>query len=173
MGLSRLWTKNILTFFEMNLTKDFMDFIELLNKHEVAYMVVGGYAVGFHGYPRYTGDLDVWIKRSEENVSKLMCVVKDFGGPHAEMNEGDLLREPSKENPSPGVGFGREPLRIEVLSAIEGVEFDDCIENVVEKAIGGVALKYIHYNDLKKNKLSTGRTKDRADIEELEKKRSA
>jgi len=100
-----------------------------------------------------------------------MQVVKAFGGPHAEMNEADLLREPSKENPSPGVGFGREPLRIEVLSAIDGVNFEDCIGNAEEIEIAEISLKYIHYSDLKKNKLSTGRAKDKADIEELEKKR--
>ena len=149
----------------MHLTKDFIDFIELLNQHEVAYMVVGGYAVGFHGYPRYTGDLDIWIKRSEENVIELLRVIKSFGGPHAELNQEDLLRKPTKENPSPGVGIGREPLRIEILSAIDGVVFDECTGNAEEKEIAGVLLKYIHYDDLKKNKLSTGRTKDKADIE--------
>lgn len=152
----------------MNLTRDFVDFIDLLNQYDVAYMIVGGYAVGFHGYPRYTGDLDIWIDRTEENVDRLMSVVKAFGGPHAEMNKEDLLKMPSAQNPSPGVSFGREPMRLEIVSAIDGVIFKECFKNIEQKKIAGVDFKYIHYNDLKTNKLSTGRLKDQADIEELE-----
>jgi hypothetical protein len=155
----------------MNLNKDFLDFIELLNKHKVAYMVVGGYAVGLHGHPRYTGDLDVWIEKSDKNVEHLLLVIKDFGGPLAEIDKNMLLQNATKTNPSPGISFGREPIRIEVITAIDGVTFGDCLTRAMTKEIVGIPLRYIHYDDLIKNKLSTGRTKDRADIEELEKKK--
>ncbi|CAN5294622.1 nucleotidyl transferase AbiEii/AbiGii toxin family protein [soil metagenome] len=154
----------------MNLNKDFLDFIELLNQHKTAYMVVGGYAVGLHGYPRYTGDLDIWIEKTEENVDRLLMVIKDFGGPLAEIDKKLLMKNATKQNPSPGISFGREPIRIEVITQIDGVLFSECTERAMTKEIAGVPLRYIHYNDLIKNKLSTGRSKDIVDIEELEKK---
>jgi len=155
----------------MNLNKDFLDFIELLNKHNVEYMVVGGYAVGLHGHPRYTGDLDVWIKKSEENIDKLFFTIKDFGGPLAHIEKAQLMKNATKQNPSPGISFGREPIRIEVITTIDGVDFEDCFSRVLTKEIAGVPLRYIHYDDLKKNKLSTGRMQVKVDIEVLENKR--
>jgi len=153
----------------MNVNKDFLDFIELLNKHNVEYMVVGGYAVGLHGYPRYTGDLDVWIKRSEENIDKLLQVIGDFGGPLADIDKNQLLKNATKQNPSPGISFGRTPIRIEVITAIDGVLFEECYPRILTKDIQGIPLRYIHYDDLKKNKLSTKRLQDKVDIEKLEK----
>ncbi|MEO6884035.1 MAG: hypothetical protein ABI199_08425 [Bacteroidia bacterium] len=142
----------------------------MLNHHNVAYMVVGGYAVGLHGHPRYTGDLDIWIQKTDENADRLLKVVSDFGGPLAQINKEQLLQNATKQNPSPGISFGREPVRIEVLTSIDGVEFSDCTKRALTKEIQGISLRYIHYEDLKKNKLSTGRTQDKADIEALEKK---
>ena len=69
----------------MNISKDFADFITLLNQHDVEYMIVGGYAVGLHGLPRYTGDLDVWVNKSDENVEKVKRVIFEFGGPYSEI----------------------------------------------------------------------------------------
>ena len=147
-------------------TPDFIDFIQLLNKHEVKYMVVGGYAVGLHGYPRYTGDLDIWIQISEENATKMLLVLKEFGVNIPDLKKEDFLRE----TPLSGVHFGREPLRIDILNKIDGVVFDECYPNKLTHVFEGTTIHYIHFNDLKKNKLSSGRTKDKADIEELEAK---
>lgn len=155
----------------MNLNKDFLDFIELLNKHKVEYMIVGGYAVGLHGHPRYTGDLDVWIKKGESNIDNLLLVIKDFGGPLLEIDKNKLLANATKANPSPGISFGRDPIRIEVITAIDGVTFEDCNPRALIKDIAGISLRYIHYEDLKKNKLTTNRLRDKADIEELEKRK--
>jgi hypothetical protein len=155
----------------MNINRDFADFIRLLNQHGAEYMVVGGYAVGLHGHPRFTGDLDVWINRTEENIDKVLAVVRDFGGPMAQIDRNKLLENATKTNPSPGISFGREPVRIEVLTAIDGVEFVDCYQRVQYRDVEGIMLKFIHYDDLLKNKRATGRTKDTADIEDLEKKR--
>lgn len=143
---------------------DFIDFIRLLNAHHVKYMVVGGYAVGLHGYPRYTGDLDIWIQISVENAQKMMDVMTEFGISIPHLQKDDFLRE----NPLSGVHFGREPLRIDILNSIDGVVFDDCYPNKQSIIFEGTPIYYIHFDDLKKNKLSSGRTKDKADIEELE-----
>lgn len=147
-------------------TPDFIDFISLLNKHEVEYMVVGGYAVGLHGYPRYTGDLDIWIRISDSNATKMLIVLKEFGVHIPNLTKADFLRE----NPLSGVHFGHEPLRIDILNTIDGVKFEECYPNRQTTIFEGTTIYYIHFNDLKKNKLSSGRTKDKADIEELEEK---
>ena len=147
-------------------TPDFFDFITLLNNHNVQYMVVGGYAVGLHGYPRYTGDLDIWIQVSDENANKMLVVLKEFGVNIPNLTKDDFLRE----NPLSGVHFGREPLRIDILNTIDGVKFEECYPNKLTTIFEGTIIHYIHFNDLKKNKLSSGRTKDKADIEELENK---
>ena len=145
-------------------TKDFTDFINLLNQYQVEYMVVGGYAVGYYGYPRYTGDLDIWIRISEGNAAKMLVVLNEFGVSIPGLKKEDFMRE----NPLSGVHFGREPLRIDILSTIDGVKFEDCYVNRQTTNFDGTSINYIHYNDLKKNKLSSGRTRDKADIEELE-----
>lgn len=148
------------------LTPDFLDFIRLLNKHDVHYMVVGGYAVGLHGYPRYTGDLDIWIQISEANATKMLIVIKEFGVTIPNLTKVDFLRE----KPLSGVHFGREPLRIDILNTIDGVAFEECYPNKQTTIIENTPVYYIHFNDLKKNKLHSGRSKDKADIEEIEEK---
>jgi len=147
-------------------TPDFIDFIRLLNEKNVQYMVVGGYAVGLHGYPRYTGDLDIWIQISDTNAEKMMVVLNEFGVHIPNISKQDFLRE----NPLAGVHFGREPLRIDILNSIDGVNFNECYPNKQTMIFEGIPIYYIHFDDLKKNKLSSGRTKDKADIEELEAK---
>ena len=124
----------------MNFTKDFIDFISLLNQKKVEYMVVGGYAVGLHGYPRYTGDLDIWINKTEVNVDKLLIVIGEFGGPLAQINKEQFLKNATKQNPSPGVSFGRDPLRIEVVSSIDGVDFESCYLRSLSKKVVDVEL---------------------------------
>src|SRR5258708_2874804 len=99
--------------------KDFIDFIELLNLHTVEYMVVGAHALAFHGRPRYTGDLDIWIKPSVENAGKMIDVLKDFGFDSLGLTKEDFL----KENYVTQLGY--PPLRIDILNAISGVNFDE------------------------------------------------
>ena len=150
------------------LSLHFKEFIELLNLHGVEYMIVGGYAVGFHGYPRYTGDLDIWIKISDRNAEKMMLVVNEFPAPKNLFSKVDFL----SDKPLSGGFFGKEPYRIDILNSIEGVHFDECYPNAQKFDFEGTQLCFIHFNDLKKNKLSTGRLKDKADIEELERANS-
>ena len=110
----------------INFPKDFKEFIELLERHNVAYLIVGGYAVGFHGYPRFTGDLDIWLKISEANAMRLMDVVKDFGFSTLGITKNDFLEHGNI------VQLGYPPLRIDLLTEIDGVSFDACFTNKTE-----------------------------------------
>src|ERR1700733_2437906 len=105
--------------------KDFVDFIELLSQHQVDYMVVGAHALSFHGRPRYTGDLDIWIKPSHDNAGKMVEVLMDFGFGSLGLTESDFL----KENYVTQLGY--PPLRIDILNSISGVEFDEAYSNKV------------------------------------------
>lgn len=145
----------------MTLLKDFEDFIILLNKYRVEYMVVGGYALAFHGKPRYTGDIDIWINVSEENAIKLVSVIAAFGFRSLGFTKEDFMEEGLINQ------IGRPPLRIDILSSIDGVRFGEAIKEVKEINVGGVNIPYIGLGDLIKNKTASGRTKDIADIEML------
>src|SRR5476651_2315420 len=104
---------------------DFIDFIELLNHHDVKYMVVGAHALAFHGRPRHTGDLDIWIKPSSENAEKMVLVLKGFGFESLGLQKDDFL----KENYVTQLGY--PPLRIDILNSISGVDFDDAYKGKI------------------------------------------
>lgn len=148
----------------MILAKDFEDFVKLLNLHKVEYMVVGGYALAFHGKPRHTGDLDIWINISEINADRMLRVLKDFGLPAMGFKNEDFLK--------PGYisQIGYPPLRIDILNTIDGIEFNDAVKDMnrveVEKDF---IINFIGLNDFVKNKKATGRIQDLADIEEIKK----
>lgn len=101
------------------LNRHFLEFIELLEKHGVRYLVVGGYAVGIHGFPRYTGNLDVFVAISQDNARKILRVFTEFGFNDLGLKEGDLMEEEIV------VEIGREPLKVQVLTGIDGVSFDE------------------------------------------------
>ncbi|MDB5231476.1 MAG: nucleotidyltransferase family protein [Chitinophagaceae bacterium] len=149
----------------MILEKDFEEFIQLLNKHSIEYLVVGGYALAFHGRPRHTGDLDIWIKISEKNASKLIKVISEFGMSSLQISKEDFLKEGYMTQ------IGYPPLRIDILNSIDGVGFDEAYKNrqVIEEA--GLNILYIGLEDLIKNKKAAGRKQDIADIAELKKKK--
>ncbi|CAN5901334.1 nucleotidyl transferase AbiEii/AbiGii toxin family protein [soil metagenome] len=139
------------------ISQHFKDFIEMLNKHNVQYLIVGGYAVGFHGFRRFTGDLDIWIKISDDNADKMMKVITEFPAPKNLFKKEDFLNE----KPLAGGYFGLEPFRIDILNSIDGVTFDECFPNAAKHNFEGTEMYFIHFNDLKKNKLSSGRLKDK------------
>ncbi len=143
-------------------SKDFKEFTELLNKHGVEYLVVGGYAVGVHGHPRYTGDIDFWIKPLRDNAVKLLVAVSEFGMTAVNVSAEDLIL--------PGKVFqlGRQPYRIDILNTIDGVEFDGCYKRRANFVLEGVPIPFIGLDDLKQNKRASGRHKDLADLEVLE-----
>jgi hypothetical protein len=142
---------------------DFKDFIELLNQHNVAYLIVGAHALAFHGRPRHTGDLDIWIKPSKQNAAKMVTVLNDFGFGSLELAEADFL----KENYVTQLGY--PPLRIDILNTISGVEFDDAYSNKTVGIVDDLNINFISISEFIKNKEATGRQKDLGDIASLKK----
>ncbi|MEQ9287366.1 MAG: hypothetical protein RIG77_10685 [Cyclobacteriaceae bacterium] len=148
----------------MELDKDFKEFVELLNDNRVEYLVVGGYSVAHHGFPRYTGDFDIWINPTIENGKKMMKVLDDFGF-------GSLgIRPEDFTNPDKIVQFGVEPLRIDVLTAIDGIgDFKEAYRNKDESRYDLLKINFIGYRDLIENKKASNRLQDQRDVEELKK----
>lgn len=147
----------------MELSNDFKEFIELLNVNKVKYLVVGGYAVGFHGHPRYTKDIDLWVLMNSNNASNIIKSVKEFGFESLGLQEEDFL------NSDNIIQLGFPPNRIDLLTEIAGVEFESCYSNKLTIEFEGVTIPFISLNDLIKNKQSSGRLQDLADAEKLEK----
>jgi len=147
----------------MALTKDFKEFIELLNKHNVRYLVVGGYAVAMHGHPHYTKDLDVWVDPTRDNAKKILRVLKDFGFESLELKEEDFTS-------GEVVQFGNPPNRIDVLSELTALNFSDCFNTKQIIEYEGVSILVIDLDHLKKNKQAVGRPQDIADLDRLKKK---
>ncbi len=144
------------------LSPDFNGFIRLMNEHGARYLVVGGYAVAFHGHPRYTKDLDVWIDSTPENASRVVAVLDSFGFRSLELSIEDFTRSDAI------VQLGRPPNRIDLLTTLAGVSFDACYTRrvVLERADG--AIPFIDLDCLRQNKRAAGRLQDRADLENLE-----
>lgn len=143
------------------LNRDFLAFIALLEEEKVEYLVVGGYAVGLHGFPRYTGDIDFFVAISDENADRILRVFARFGFGDIGLSAGDFLEKDYV------VEIGREPRKIQVLTGIDGVLFGECFDRRVEVAIEGMNVKFIGKDDLIRNKAASGRPKDRIDVEEL------
>jgi hypothetical protein len=141
--------------------QDFIDFIELLNNHAVEYMVVGAHALAFHGRPRHTGDLDIWIKPSKANAERMVLVLDDFGFGSLGLGEDDFL----KENYVTQLGY--PPLRIDILNAISGVNFDEAYKGRIIGEHEDLRISFINISDFIANKLATGRAKDIGDIDTL------
>jgi len=143
------------------LNRDFKEFVELLNSIGVEYLIVGGYALAAHGHPRYTGDLDIWIRASARNVDKLLDALARFGFGELGLKAEDFL--------SPGtiVQLGYPPSRIDLLTAIDGVEFDACYARRVVMNIAGVELPIIGLEEFRANKRAAGRAQDLADLQSL------
>lgn len=147
------------------LNKNFIDFLRLLNSNHVKYLVIGGYAVGFHGSVRATGDLDVFVEISEENAAALLVAFRMFGFDVPQLRK-EIFLEAEKI-----VRVGQPPLRIEVLNAISGVAFADCYSKRIIEQIDDVPVSFIDIQSLLKNKTASGRAKDLADVEALTKKK--
>jgi len=136
--------------------------LQLLLANDVAFMVVGGYAVAAHGHPRYTGDLDIWLLIDRDNAEKLVHVLREFGFGALDLAADDFLVEDHV------VQLGREPIRIDLLTGLDGVSFSECISRAVSVDIDGLQVPFISREDLLKNKRSSGRSQDLADVEALE-----
>ena len=144
---------------------DFIDFVSLCNKHEVNFLVIGGFAVSVHGYPRYTKDLDICIQLSDTNAEKIVEVINEFGFASLQLEKADFLK------PNFVTQLGHEPLRIDILNDIDGVSFDVAWKNRKIVNYLGVEIPFIGYNELLIIKKIAGRPQDLADIDKLEKRK--
>ena len=145
----------------MALTQDFKEFIALLNENDVRYLIVGGYAVAFHGHPRYTKDLDIWIDPAAENIEKLLETLKQFGFGSLGLNAEDF------EDPEDMIQLGLPPNRIYLFTGLKGVIFDSCYETRVDVEINDMTVHVINLPNLRQNKKATGRPQDIADLSHL------
>ena len=147
----------------MKLPEDFKEFIKLLNKNGVKYLLVGGYAVSFHAKPRFTNDMDVWVEATKGNAEKIMRVLKEFGFGDLKISTSDLSKEDTI------IQLGYEPLRIDIMTSISGVQFNKAYQNRIKALYFGVEVNIISMEDILRNKQSTGRKQDLQDIEWLKK----
>ena len=145
----------------MKLQRDLREFIELLNSHGVEYLVVGGHAVAFHGYPRFTGDVDFFVRSTAENARRLIAVLAAFGFGQAGLDEATLMQ------PEKIVQLGVPPNRIDLLTSISGVDFVDAWSDRIPDALDGVPVAFVSKRTLVANKRASGRPKDLVDLEKL------
>ncbi|MDG2617304.1 hypothetical protein HPC62_14600 [Thermoleptolyngbya sichuanensis A183] len=144
------------------LPSDFKDFLRLLNSKQVEYLLIGGYAVGYYGYARATADIDIWIAINPGNAQKVVDAIREFGF-NVEGLTSELFLQPNKI-----ARMGVPPFRIEVLTTISGVSFEECYAEKTVDVLDGVEVKIISLKDLKRNKQASGRLKDLNDLENLE-----
>lgn len=140
---------------------DFKEFLQLLNDHQVEYLLVGGYAVGYHGYPRATVDMDIWVAIKVENSEKIVATLRSFGFDVPELEPGIFLQEEKI------IRLGVPPVRLEIITSISGVDFDKCYKGRIEAIFDGIKVNIINLEHLKINKLASGRHKDLNDLEHL------
>jgi predicted nucleotidyltransferase len=145
----------------VNLPPDFKEFLKLLNSHQVEYLLIGGYAVAYHGYPRATGDMDIWIGTHSPNTQKMVAVLKEFGFDQPGLTP-KLFQQADQI-----IRMGVPPVRIEIATGISGVEFTECYPSRVVDVLDGVEVAVIDLAHLKINKRAAGRHKDLDDLENL------
>ena len=144
------------------LNQDFKEFIQLLNKNRVKYLVIGGYAVAIHGHPRYTKDIDIWIETSTENTQKLIKALAEFGFGSLGLVAEDF------QSPDQIIQLGYPPNRIDLITSPDGVDFSTCYKSKLRLEIDNIAVNFIDLTNLKQNKKASGRLQDLADLENLE-----
>ncbi len=143
------------------MNQDFVDLLRAFVEHDVRFLIVGAYALGVHGRPRATGDLDVWVEPASDNAARVMQALRQFGAPLEQVTEDDFSR--------PGIVFqmGLPPLRIDVLTELSGLTFDEAWPGRARANFGPVTVDVIGRDDFIKNKRATGRPRDLGDIDAL------
>jgi predicted nucleotidyltransferase len=142
------------------LPKDFKEFIELLNKNNAKYIVIGGYAVVYHGYVRSTNDIDIWIDIRKDNIKKVIKALDQFGFSSLGIKEADF-------SPNQIIQLGYPPNRIDLITTPAGIDFETCYESKEQVTIDHISVNIIDFENLIKSKKASNRTRDLADIEEL------
>lgn len=146
---------------DLVLPPDFREFLKLLKDKSIRYLLIGGYAVAYHGYPRTTNDMDIWIAIDPKTAGQMISVLKEFGFDTPELSEELFLKKDSV------IRMGVPPMRLEILTTISGVSFEECFEERIVDDINGVEVNIISLKQLKKNKRASGRYKDLDDLENL------
>ena len=144
------------------LNQDFKEFIQSLNDNHVRYLVIGGYAVALHGYPRYTKDIDIWIQMSPDNAANMVKALEQFGFGALGLQAADFIV------PEQIIQLGYPPNRIDLITTPPGVDFEPCYASRVEVVIDDVTVNFIDLDNLKKSKKAAGRPQDLADLANLQ-----
>jgi hypothetical protein len=145
----------------MEVQPDFKDLLELFNKHRVEFMLVGGYALAFHGVPRYTGDMDIFVHISSQNAMRIMAALDEFGFGSVGLTVEDFQKE------NMVVQLGVPPVRVDIVTSLTGISWEEAYSNKVQGKYGDVPVFYIGRQEFISNKKATGRQKDLADLEAL------
>ena len=145
----------------MEIQKDFKELLELLNAHDVEYIVVGGYALAFHGAPRFTGDIDLFVKPDVQNAKRILCALDEFGFGSLNLSQADFT------SPDNVIQLGVPPVRVDIMTSLTGIPWDKARAGRTPGSYGGITVHFIGREDLIANKHALGRRKDLADIEAL------
>ncbi len=146
----------------MEIPNDFSELLESLNAHSVEYLIVGAYALAFHGSPRFTGDLDILVKPEVENAKRTIEALKDFGFESVDLTYEDFLSVDAV------IELGYPPVRVDILTSLSGVSIEDAFNGKVEGKCGAVQTFYLDRRRLKENKRAAGRSQDLSDLRALE-----
>ena len=145
----------------MEVQPDFRDLLELLNEHKVEYLIVGGYALAFHGAPRFTGDIDVFVRPAPENAKRILSALTAFGFQFSNLDIEDF------QTPDKVVQLGVPPVRVDLITSISGVTWEEAQAHKEPGVFGDVPVAYIGRSEFVANKRASGRQKDLADLEAL------
>lgn len=145
----------------MEVHPDFRDLLALLNEHEVEYLIVGGYALAFHGAPRFTGDIDVFVRPEPQNAKRILNALADFGFPFSDLSLDDF------QSPDKVVQLGVPPVRVDLITSISGVSWEEAQAHKEPGLFGDVPVSYIGRTEFVANKRASARKKDLADLEAL------
>ncbi len=146
----------------MEIQEDFRELLKLLNSQKVKFVIVGGYALAFHGVPRYTGDIDIYIYPDKENSTKIIKAIEEFGFGDIGINIEDFEKQDTV------IQIGYPPVRIDLITSLTGVTWEEVFSNSVEGYYADIPVRYIGINELVMNKKALGRKKDLSDIESLD-----
>ena len=147
----------------MKVEKDYEELLELFNKHDVRYCIIGSFALAFHARPRYTKDLDILVEPSSQNARKILDALNDFGFGSLELSEQDFME------PGQIIQLGYEPVRIDIINSIEGMDFEEIWNNRCTGEFGRERVFFIGLNEFIKSKRISNRIQDQADLEALAK----
>ena len=145
----------------MEVQKDFRELLALFNEHKVEYVIVGGYALAFHGAPRYTGDIDILIHPDTANAHRILAALDEFGFGSVDLKAADFQKQGNV------IQLGVPPVRVDIITSLTGISWEDACAGKAHGKYGDISVHYIGREQFIANKRAVGRKKDLADIEAL------